>query len=450
MWFNEKHLQTNTQIKINDLYGYVLPHAGTSHTGHIISHTLRFIPNRKISKIIILYYPSSSTPNITINKDNIETNKDDTNTETTLSYFHEYYVPWKSLSYFFNDNTINYEGININTLIDKNTLNGKNILINKKKFITLKNSLNLEHTLLVVSADFSHFLPFDEAIELENKAAHSLLFRKLKSSPYIDIVDDVKTFKLLYKLLPNKYQLQWIGRTRSSGERGVGYLSFLIREKLNISQPVKNINHIKNNTQLSDNTKKKYLNEYQLPDGIFITAYDENMNTRECLGQWFDNQYKNKSWNTFIEDNLVKKVIRLAKTTSRLTGGQYIDIPVSFYTITYLYKDTKHKFIRGWHGILYNAFYLSDVFLENTFNNGSWIKNSDTKWQSGHNFDLTDTFTKLNSKAGISFINRTITPMTTLSNSSKLTKKKPILNTIHSNTKPYTLYSSKVSHFTIR
>ena len=52
MWFNEKHLQTNTQIKINDLYGYVLPHAGTSHTGHIISHTLRFIPNRKISKII--------------------------------------------------------------------------------------------------------------------------------------------------------------------------------------------------------------------------------------------------------------------------------------------------------------------------------------------------------------------------------------------------------------
>ena len=71
MWFNEKHLQKYTKIKINDLCGYVLPHAGTLHTGHIISHTLRFRPNRKISKIIILYYPSSIIPNITINKDKV-------------------------------------------------------------------------------------------------------------------------------------------------------------------------------------------------------------------------------------------------------------------------------------------------------------------------------------------------------------------------------------------
>jgi len=128
MWFNEKDLQQHSTITVNDLYGYVLPHAGTSHTGHIISHTLRFIPNKKIKKIIILYYPSSITPNITVTENNTETNtknntetntKNNTetntknNTETIKTYYHEYYVPLKSLKHFFNDNTIEYEGINI-------------------------------------------------------------------------------------------------------------------------------------------------------------------------------------------------------------------------------------------------------------------------------------------------------------------------------------------------
>ena len=413
MWFNKTDLQNHSIITVNDLYGYVLPHAGTKYTGHIISHTLRFRPTKKIKQIIILYYPSSSTPTITINE---------TNNELTQSYFHEYYVPWKSINHIFNDTTIDYIGINITTLINK--LNGK------ENFINLKNKLNLEHTLLVVSADFSHFLPFDEAHELETKAAHSLMFRNVKSSPFIDIVDDVKTFTLVYKLLPKKCNLQWVGRTRSSGERGVGYLSFLIREKPSL--------HLSMSTTITPFTKT------HLPDGMFVTAYDATMTTRECLGQWFTNTHKNKSWSTFSEQTLVEKVIRLATTTSRLTGGKNRNIPVLYYTITYLYKDMQNEFIRGWHGILYNAFYLPDVFLENTFNNGTWITNEDTMWQKGTQFNLTETFQKLNSKAGISFINQT---------STKVSKKKSILNTIHSNTKPYTkpytLYSSKVSHFTI-
>ncbi len=193
-------------------------------------------------------------------------------------------------------------------------------------------------------------------------------------------------------------------------------------------QTLKNINHIKNNTQLSDNTKKKYLNEYQLPDGIFITAYDENMNTRECLGQWFDNQYKNKSWNTFIEDNLVKKVIRLAKTTSRLTGGQYIDIPVSFYTITYLYKDRSKQFIRGWHAILKDSLYLPNVFLENTYDNGLWFNSTHTKWHKGSEFNMKYTFKKLLQKSGKKLLQK----------SGKISKKL--------NNKKYTLFYSEQIH----
>ena len=185
------------------------------------------------------------------------------------------------------------------------------------------------------------------------------------------------------------------------------------------------------------------------PNGIFVTAFDKNMNGRECLGKWFDNNNSNNNnsnnnnsnnsnlnlnWFQKIEDELVNKVIHLAKTTSRLSSGHNLDIPVTNYTITYLYKDIKHNFIRGWHGILHNAFYLSDVFLENTFNNGKWIKNNDTQWQSNNKFNLSETFKKLNIKAGIS-IHLPILKKTMKKN------KKPL--------KVYTLYSSHVIHYKI-
>mgnify|MGYP000167659208 CR=1 FL=1 len=50
MWFNKKDLTIKPIIKIDDLHGYVLPHAGTTYTGQILSHTLRFRPTKKVSK----------------------------------------------------------------------------------------------------------------------------------------------------------------------------------------------------------------------------------------------------------------------------------------------------------------------------------------------------------------------------------------------------------------
>mgnify|MGYP001198951000 CR=1 FL=1 len=50
-------------------------------------------------------------------------------------------------------------------------------------------------------------------------------------------------------------------------------------------------------------------------------------------------------------------------------------IPITNYTITYLYKEKKSQnFIRGYHAILKNALFLPGVFLENTYENGKWIK----------------------------------------------------------------------------
>ena len=398
MWFDKKDLTIKPIINITNLHGYTLPHASTKYTGEILSHTLRFRPTKKFNKIIILYYPSTDSPDIT---------------ESNLKYYHEYYIPWKSLDYILGNSNnsnpkITYEGYNINDIFTKK------IEINQ-----IKQSFNLDNTLIVVSSDFSHFLPFKKGISLENKAAYSLMFRELNNSPYINIVDDVKTYRILYKIIPNNLQLQWIGRTRSPGEQGVGYLSFLLRE-----------------IQIPDTTIDKPIN---LPDGIFITAFDENMNERECLGNWYTDT---KKWSLSNQNKLRDKVIRLAGTTSRLTSGNNIKIPISNYTISYLYKDTKHNFIRGYHGILHNAFYLSEVFLENTFNNGRWIKDIDTTWQSGNTFNLSETFRHLDIKAGKKLQN-------TFKNN-KLKKQKTKKNTLPNYTLPnYTLYSSNVIHYNI-
>lgn len=357
MWFNAKDIKLLKPIAV-DLHGYVLPHAGTLFTGSIISHTLRFRPVKTFKNIVILYYPAKIDPDIRVNDQ---------------MYYHEYYVPWKSLVSVFGNNYV-YKGYNI----------ANNEMPNE----------NVNDTLWIVSADFSHFMPFSQAIELENRAANSIMFRELPET-YSNIVDNLHTFKTLYKIIPIEWQLQWVGRDRSPGNRAVGYLSFLLRD-----------------------TNKDTL----FIDGMFVTVYSSDMVARECQGRWFK---KSNEWTQVIEDNLIQEVIRLGESESRLTGGINIIKPLRHYSVTYLYKD-KNKFIRGWHGLLQNAFYLPSVFLENTFPNGDWISREDTKWRKGSSFKLQKTFNKLNLKAG-------------LHNHLKNTRRNNL----------FTLYSSKVVHYTL-
>jgi hypothetical protein len=332
MWFNNKHFETKKKkILLDNLYGYILPHAGTSHTHNILKHTLRFQPTKnsikKIRYILIMYLPSSSIPNV--------------NNE-----FHEFYVLKNVLKLYYPKKKI----------IGLNVLNDNNI------DLTLKN-ITQNNTLFILSVDFSHFLNLQKGLEKENCAARALMFKRhtLKCNK---VVDDIRTFNKFYELFPfaKKCVLQWIGRSRSLGEFGVGYLSFLIRE-------------------YPDLTKSK-------PDGLFVTAYDKNMTSRECLGKY--------RWSLSIENELIKDVLSKAKTTSRLTNGMYLDIKVSNYTITYLYKEnTNISFIRGYHAIQKNSLYLPEVFLEHTFENGKWISKNDKYWQIGDKFNLKYTFDKL-------------------------------------------------------
>lgn len=338
MYFDKQYIQKHKTIKINDLYGYVLPHASVKYCGEIISHTLRFLPKRKIKNIILIYYP---TGDIDING----------------KYYHEFYVPYMSLKMFFP----NVKFINFN-LKEKDSLEFKK---NLKKI----NNLSIKNTLYVVSADFSHRLTLQEAIEKENCSAKALSFRNLDENlECLKIVDDVISFEFLFQILPKNFYLDWIGRTRSDGERGIGYLTFLIKKKKN---------------------------KYKKPDAFFVTVYDVKMNARECQGNL-------NEWNEKLESELIEKVKYLSETTSRLTGGVNKDIPTKFYTITYMYKEPRNrKFIRGYHTIKKDAVYLSEVFLENTYENGKWIKSTDIEWNhNNNNFKLNNTFNKLSLKSG--------------------------------------------------
>ena len=53
-----------------------------------------------------------------------------------------------------------------------------------------------------------------------------MMFRKLNSSHYNNIVDPRLSFKRVYDIIPETYFLHWRGRTKSPGNKGVGYLSF--------------------------------------------------------------------------------------------------------------------------------------------------------------------------------------------------------------------------------
>lgn len=363
MWFNSNDLIYNKPIILDDLHGYILPHAGTTHTKNIVNHTLQFKPSKTFHFVKIIYYPSSDNPNI----DGI--------------WYHEYYVIWKIMEHYIKNfwklknikfipvNLRENHKINIKNTAKHNRTNRNKLENNRTKKSGGSKIPTNANTIFVVSADFSHGLPLKTAIREENCAAKTILHR-INNLDCTNVIDDIISFNYLYKNIPNNWMLQWIGRTRSIGSKGVGYLSFLIRNK-----PIP--------------SKKP-------PDGLFITVYDKNMVAHECLGKWF----KFKTWRKTIENEFANEVIQKA-SQSRLTSGQLRNQPMTNYTITYLYVSKSQQFKRGWHGVRNNAFYLPEVFLENTYENGKWIKKLDTEWQAYDTFNFDETNEKLASKSNV-------------------------------------------------
>lgn len=429
-WFTgENIIPTQEPIVVDDVCGYVLPHAGTEYTGDIIQHTLRFQPRNleSIRRVYIYYYPANTRPDVTINVNNQTgslDDSDDNDHRVILSSIHknkchhELYVPFRSILHYFrywkmNIEKIQFIPVNVRAMAagggsgSKTMRRGKHTTETRKRVIKYTNDY-----FFIISADFSHHKPFQYAIPAENKAAHAIVTGSLNSrngnttshdASYLNEIDDVHTFRAFMRQHSN-LSFQWIGRTRSPGKSAVGYLSFLIRP---VFQPSK----------------------IKVPiDGIFVTCYDAEMNARECLGEWFSGGVPSTagggsagadsvSWSRGFEDDFIRKVKGKAQTESRLTGGKGTNLPITRCVITYLFKDryqnlsTNHSFIRGWHSIQSDAIYLPDVLLENAKEDGSWITPRDSEWNiatatnhsnnsRNNRFQLTETLQKLDEKAG--------------------------------------------------
>ena len=131
MWFNKKHIKLDKIIELEDIQGYVLPHAGTKYTGEILSHTLRFKPKKLFDNILIMYYPVSDKPNV------------------KELYYHEYQVVWKSLKYVIEkywliNDKINFIPFNLRENYNENVNFEKNNESETKHYIT-----SLENILLM-------------------------------------------------------------------------------------------------------------------------------------------------------------------------------------------------------------------------------------------------------------------------------------------------------------
>ena len=306
MWFHKKDIKKYNTIKIDGLRGYVLPHAGTKYTGEIISHTLQFKPSVKIKKIYIIYYPSTDIPDIN-------------------DMYHEYYVPHECLKLFYD---VEYHGINL-----------------KKEKPKLKIK---KDELIIVSADFSHFLPLEESVNLENKAAHSLMFRKLDNTEYNSIIDNKISFEYLYNNISKNIGLQWVGRDRSKGKNGVGYLSFLIREK---------------------NSKSNI-------KGIVMTSYDLNMNEMGKSVKFFTNKDKYSPQKEYK----IRKELQVNK----------------YYSVTYFYLSKSLKDIKGYtfkENSVFPIYYLENILTSDVTLGISNKKKNDKKSKKKSKTKIYDTHT---------------------------------------------------------
>ena len=427
-WFHSEDLASSSTryestVEVDDVYGYVLPHAGTKYTSDIIQHTFRFRPKNVevIKRVYIYYYPANEKPDVILPRGDTTANNDydiirSALSDTASACHHELYVPFRTILHYFRKWNVNTNGITfIPVNIRRDVFTGRkggggrtrtfrqtNPRIPQRS-VKYRAAFARNSNFFIISADFSHHKPFQYAIPAENKAAHAIVTGSLNSrngsstshdASYLNEIDDARTFRAFMRRHPN-LSFQWIGRTRSPGESAVGYLSFLIRS---VFQPSKSETPI---------------------DGIFVTCYDAGMNARECLGEWLSGDDRSATgsdiaWSRGFEDEFIRKVKSKAQTESRLTGGKGTNIPITRCVVTYLFKDhdrnlsTNHSFIRGWHSIQTNAIYLPDVLLEHAKEDGSWITPRDTEWNiaratnnsSNHPFQLSETLQKLDEKAG--------------------------------------------------
>jgi hypothetical protein len=195
----------------------------------------------------------------------------------------------------------------------------------------------------VVSCDWSHGLPLQEAIYLENRAVMSLLFGNLLFDAARVAIDSPRALQQA----PGGTHWEWTGRSFSSGTRPVGYMSLILRKR----RPI----------------QKAY--------GYFVTAYDDAYRARECLGE-------TGNPSAAALEALVERVIRLGSQSAPRLDRSLDTAPVRHVLVTELHRTVPgERFVRGLHSAsACGAIYISSVFLEHVMENGVWVGPTQTRW----------------------------------------------------------------------
>ena len=317
MWFNRNDLMRRPRIPTDGMCGISIPHAGTAHCGAALSHALRFVPTKMPSEVTLVYEPATDAP------DAVEERPPEVHVPTKHAY-HEVIVPLRAMLWLWPEMTVaKWSFVNARARKSRGAAH--------------------RHSFTIVSCDWSHKLPLQQAVYLENRAVKSLLFDNLHSDAARVAIDSPGAFQQT----PVGAHWEWIGRSFSSGANPVGFMSLILRKR----RPV------------------------QRAYGYFVTAYDDAYRARECLGEM-----GNPSVATLRE--LTQRVIRLASQQAPRLDRSLEASPVRHVLVTELHHTSPgERFVRGLHSAsACGATYISTVFLEHVMENGTWIAPTQTRW----------------------------------------------------------------------
>ena len=356
-WFSPRDLPLHPRRRttVDGMRGISLPHAGTRHCGHVLAHALRFVPPAMPTRIVVVYQPVSPTPNVL--KEHTRNAHRGFPLPAEHAY-HEALVPVYAMCTLWPEvRGASWAFVNVNA---------------REPPPPHDEADTEEGAFVVVSCDWSHHLPMNEAMPLEDRAVVALQHGKLDSAAARAAMDSVGAFKVAQQIRPNPgpFVWQWVGRSRSGGERGVGYLAFLLRR-----------------TDVEGASK------------YFVSAYDEEFRLRECLGT------SGTSGKNPTQAELRDLMRRVARSGSRARPRLNRDLGpgrVPYLTVTAMYDDepapgagaavVENEFIRGWHSVsACGATYVASVFLKHVFEGGGWIHADATKWHSSATTTKPDT-----------------------------------------------------------
>ncbi|MCX7953621.1 MAG: AmmeMemoRadiSam system protein B [Bacteroidales bacterium] len=415
----EDWLKKYDPVKYKKVRAIIVPHAGYMYSGEIAASGFAYInPEAKYRNVFIIgrshsgYFEGASLYSkgfFSNTLGDVEVNSEICEELKKNSIFNH------SEDYHLNEHSIEVE-IPFLQIRLKNDFKIVPILIGTEnqvildKIATILKKYFVPENLFVISTDLSHYPPFNDAVEADNKTIEAIL--SLNASNFLNTINDIENsgkYKrlstaacggaavyVMLKIMENEsIQLEKIKYANSgniSGEqdRVVGYVSIVAFEK-SPQSTTKEDKSEQSEFTITEDEKKLLLQlarnsilsafkntpvpELRLPAnsnlskncGVFVSLY-KNGELRGCIG-------------TFRQDMaLWKNVIDMAKASafedhrfSPVQEDELKDIKIEISVLTPLKKVTSISEIElGRHGIYIKKGYKTGTFLPQVAKNTGW------------------------------------------------------------------------------